>query len=245
MMLDSTRTTRTLRYAYDMELAAADATTLIGTVAVLANEGGSGSASSRTWTSGGRLCRARKRRSVHDIDKQLGPLYFRRAHRMKFSTFKCLANELRQYILRAAGHRGGDTIRHVPNGRTSPDVRLACAIRWLSGGSPYDIMITTAIGMSSTLLTNIPDSLTSTPKITMRSMQLPKAFTKCQGPVSSAVQVQLMAGILIWIHKPSQKDCMDNNCDEGTFHCGRKKKYGLNCQAVCDVKRQILEISIL
>jgi hypothetical protein len=79
MMRASTRTTRTLRYADDMELAAADAATLVGTVAVLANEGGSGSASSRTWTSGGRLCRAHNRRSVHYIYEQLGPLYFRRA----------------------------------------------------------------------------------------------------------------------------------------------------------------------
>jgi hypothetical protein len=25
-------------------------------------------------------------------------------------------------------------------------------------------------------------------------------------------------GILIWIHKPSQKDYMDNGCDEGKFY---------------------------
>jgi hypothetical protein len=52
-------------------------------------------------------------------------------------------------------------------------------------------------------------------------------------------------GILIWIYKPSQKDCKDNGCDEGKFYCGSKKKYGLYCQAVCNVKGQILEISIL
>jgi hypothetical protein len=99
MMRDPTRTTRTLRYADDMELAAADAATLVGSVAVLAKEGGSNSASSRTWTSGGRLCRARKRHSVHGIYKQLGPLYFGRAYRMKFSNFKRLSNELCPYIL--------------------------------------------------------------------------------------------------------------------------------------------------
>ena len=43
-------------------------------------------------------------------------------------------------------------------------------------------------------------------------------------------------GILIWIHKLSQKDCMDIGCDKGTFYCGRNKKFGLNCQAVCVVK---------
>jgi hypothetical protein len=134
--------TRALRYADDMELlAAADAATLVATVAILANAGGSGSASSRTWTSGGRSCHARKRRSIHDIYEQLDPLHFRRAFKMKFSS---LANELRPYILRAAGHKAGDRIRHAPNGRILPDVRLTCAIRWFSGGSPYDMMTTFA-----------------------------------------------------------------------------------------------------
>ncbi len=52
-------------------------------------------------------------------------------------------------------------------------------------------------------------------------------------------------GILIWIHKPSQKHYMDNGCDKRMFYCGRKKKHRLNCQAVCNVKGQILDISIL
>ena len=34
-------------------------------------------------------------------------------------------------------------------------------------------------------------------------------------------------------------------CDSGKFMCGRKKKYGLNCQAVCDVRGRILDISIM
>jgi hypothetical protein len=38
---------------------------------------------------------------------------------------------------------------------------------------------------------------------------------------------------------------MDIGCDEGKFYCGRKKKFGLNCQAVCNVKGRILNISIL
>jgi hypothetical protein len=52
-------------------------------------------------------------------------------------------------------------------------------------------------------------------------------------------------GILIWIHKPSNKDCEDSGCSPGKFMCGRKKKYGLNCQAVCDVRGRFLDISIL
>ena len=56
-MCVSARTTRVLWCADDMELAAADAATLVGAVAALANEDGSGS--SRTRTPGGRSCRSR------------------------------------------------------------------------------------------------------------------------------------------------------------------------------------------
>ena len=52
-------------------------------------------------------------------------------------------------------------------------------------------------------------------------------------------------GILIWIRKPNQKDCDEAGCGAGKFHCGRKKKFGLNCQAVCDVRGRILDISIM
>ena len=99
-MLVSTRTTRTLRYADNMELAAADSTIFVATaVAAFANDlfAKDGSGSSRTQTrsgGGGRLCRACTRRSIlHEIYEQLGRVYFRRAYRMKFSTFKRLANK--------------------------------------------------------------------------------------------------------------------------------------------------------
>jgi DDE superfamily endonuclease len=52
-------------------------------------------------------------------------------------------------------------------------------------------------------------------------------------------------GLLIWIHKPTKKDCIDAGCSLGKFFCGRKKKFGLNCQAVSDVRGRILDISIL
>ena len=94
--------------------------------------------------------RVRKRRSVEDIYNELGPVYFRRAYRMQYSTFKALADELRPYVIHACGQKGGPK-RYVPNGPISPDVRLACAIRWFSGGSAYDLMTTYGIGHSDTI----------------------------------------------------------------------------------------------
>ncbi len=55
----------------------------------------------------------------------------------------------------------------------------------------------------------------------------------------------MIDGILIWVHKPSPKDCVDAGCSSGKFLCGRKKKSGLNCQAVCDVWGRILDILII
>jgi hypothetical protein len=53
--------------------------------------------------------------------------------------------------MQASGQKG--TTRYVPNGPISPDhhVRLACAIRWFAGGSPYDIMTTYGIGHTDTI----------------------------------------------------------------------------------------------
>ena len=51
-------------------------------------------------------------------------------------------------------------------------------------------------------------------------------------------------GILIWIHRPSDKDCALSGCDPGKFYCGRKHKFDLNCQAVCDALGRILDLAI-
>jgi DDE superfamily endonuclease len=52
-------------------------------------------------------------------------------------------------------------------------------------------------------------------------------------------------GILVWIHKPSEEDSTNAGCSDGKFFCGRKHKFGLNCQAVCDSRGKFLEVSII
>jgi hypothetical protein len=51
-------------------------------------------------------------------------------------------------------------------------------------------------------------------------------------------------GILIWIAKPSSKQAERAEVNQGKFLCGRKGKFGLNCQAVSDVRGKIWDISI-
>jgi hypothetical protein len=61
-------------------------------------------------------------------------------------------------------------------------------------------------------------------------------FESCAGAID---------GILIWMHKPSVNECIISGCGSGKFLCERKKKFGLNCQAVSDVRDRILRISIV
>jgi hypothetical protein len=46
------------------------------------------------------------------------------------------------------------------------------------------------------------------------------------------------------MHKPSLKEANATGVGQKKFLCGRKNKFGLNCQAVCDVQGQIIDISI-
>ena len=52
-------------------------------------------------------------------------------------------------------------------------------------------------------------------------------------------------GMLIWILKPSVDECKKAGVDSGKFFCGRKHKFGLNFQAICDSKKRFLYTSIL
>ena len=44
-----------------------------------------------------------------------------------------------------------------------------------------------------------------------------------------------IGGILIWMHKPAKKEADAAGVGQKKFLCGRKNKFGLDCQAVCDV----------
>ena len=51
-------------------------------------------------------------------------------------------------------------------------------------------------------------------------------------------------GILIWIKKPTSANAERAGSGQMRFLCGRKGKFGLNCQAVSDVRGRFLDISI-
>ena len=46
------------------------------------------------------------------------------------------------------------------------------------------------------------------------------------------------------MHKPSEKEAKLSKVNQKKYLCGRKHKFSLNCQAVCDVQGRFLDISI-
>jgi len=91
-----------------------------------------------------------ERHSVMDVYNMLGPTYFCRAYCMSLQSFYHLSLILFQHIVSARENMSlyqkkrkisGGNYRDPPvrNGPVSSTVRLACAIRYFAGGSPYDI----------------------------------------------------------------------------------------------------------
>lgn len=84
---------------------------------------------------------------------------------------------------------------------------------------------------------SFPDSHDKQCKITQKFKKKSEAdFDCCVGAVDS---------ILVWTNRPSKSCCKSAGCNAGKFFCGRKLKYGLNCQAICNSDGHFLDFSIL
>lgn len=189
----------------------------------------------------------------------LGRTYFRRAYRMSYESFNLLHDKLQPGIEQAVNKKkkykvkGVSNPPPVPNGRISTKVRLAAALRYFAGGSPYDIQCKYGLSHSETLESvwyvvdavnaykefhiKYPTSHEKQKQIARQFKMASKAgFDNCAGTID---------GILIWTQKPSTKDCARMRVGAKKFHCGRKNKFGLNCQAVSDVRGRIIDISII
>ena len=215
------------------------------------------------WNRLGRKARPRERRSVSDQYIAMGPQYFRRAYRMAYESFQRLHELLEDGIERArlnqrgyevkGGREGGSYLPPpIPNGKIERSVRLACALRYFAGGSPYDIMGKYFISYSEVLESvwyvvqavnelqifdiKYPESAEEQRKIARQFQSVSSAnFNICAGAID---------GILIWIKKPTSANANRAGSGQMRFLCGRKGKFGLNCQAVSDVRGRFLDISI-
>jgi hypothetical protein len=140
----------------------------------------------------------------------------------------------------------------IPNGIISTSVRLGIAIRYFAGGSPYDIMVKFGVSHTSVFdsvwiiveaVNALPVMKIEYPSDVEVQRQIAKGFRDVS-KVKFDCCAGAIDGILIWTHKPTLKDAKAAGVGQKKFLCGRKNKFGLNCQAMCDVGGRFLDISI-
>lgn len=199
--------------------------------------------------------RTRTRRPVNSIFQEQGPIYVRRAYRMHANSFWDLHELTKDRIGNPERVAVGSTKTHrngARNGLITSSIRLSAAIRYFAGGRPDDIAL--VHGISHTEVYNsvwkVVDAVNSCPKLDIvypedaesqwaiaAEFQKKSAagFSNCAGAID---------GMLIWFDKPTREWSKTAGVGRKKFFCGRKKKFGVNLQGVCDVNGVLLDLFI-
>ena len=132
----------------------------------------------------------------------------------------------------------------TPKGPITTSVRLALASRYFAGGAPTDLMCKYGVSHASVFVSvwvvveaikNIEEFDIQFPSSHEDQLRIAHAFQR-KSKVGFHNCVGAIDGILIWMHKPSEKEAKRSKVNQKKYLCGRKHKFGLNCQAVCDVE---------
>lgn len=195
----------------------------------------------------------RRRRSVGSIMDELGEYYVTRAYRMRRESFWNLHDILYPFMNDKSMPKARSKKKNrngARNGLVEPSARLSMAIRYFLGGSPPDIAIVHGVHIVEVYrsvwevvdaVNSCSDLAISFPRDHNQQQNIAREFAKCsQAGFDNCVGA--IDGLLIWIHKPKDEDC--GNIGPIKFFCGRKKKYGLNMQAVCDANCRFIDLSV-
>jgi DDE superfamily endonuclease len=201
--------------------------------------------------------RVRKRVSMLEICKQLGPAYFKWSYRMSYESFCKLSNLLSYAINRMSRKKrdGSDPtfVRTGPNGAIPPSVQLGIALRYCAGGSSYDIMTSLGVGRAD-IFRSLWFVVEAIKKCAVLAIHYPKDHDK-QRAIAIVFQAKSAAdfdccagaldGLLIWVNRPSLVDAAKSGVGPTKFFCGRKHKFGLNMQGIGDARGSFLDVSIV
>ena len=191
----------------------------------------------------------RTRKTMPGIFSELGPKTTRRMYRMTESSFWDLLDIIRPQMHVSKKRKRGST----PNGDITKDLRLAMALRYFCGGSPYDIGLAHGVYKNEVYKSvwEVVDAVNSSPALNLSfpSKHLDQMAVACDFQKKSKIDlpncVGAIDGILIWIHKPSTSDLKEMiGFGDRKFFCGRKKKFGLNMQGVCDARGVFMDVEI-
>ena len=174
-----------------------------------------------------------KRCSLISLQNEYSSL-FDCAYCMDYTSFQCLHELLKdgivQYIRQSdsSPNYSQNPSFFVHNGNITTEIRLACTLHYFTGGSYLDITMSHAIGVTDFYLSvwAIVDATNRCPSL---NFQFPTTESECQA-ISTKFSARSKAGftncigcingLLIWLEKPSKKQCEQVGVDTGKFYCG-------------------------
>jgi hypothetical protein len=187
----------------------------------------------------GAKTKKRKRRDMDDYLGSMDPKLFRRKYRMDKSSFYRLLDIIEDRLPRTGEKRSRGA---TPNGPITKAARLSMALRYCAGGDPLDIADLHGVNPDEVTnsLWSVVDAIHESPQLDIKfpetyeeQMGLAQGFRQ-KSAIDISCCVGAIDGILIWTHRPSERDVKVIKFGSTKFFCGRKMKYGLNMMAVCD-----------
>jgi hypothetical protein len=174
-------------------------------------------------------------------------------YRMDKADFFSLLKKIKPYMDISEEASSSPACQRTPNGLISPEIRLSAALRYFAGGKSYDIAHMHGIGLSTfyeRCVWIVVDAINKCPGLNIiyptdheKQKKVVKGF-EGKSRVGFRICAGAIDGMLVWIEQPRRRDCNDMNSGPRIFYCGRKHKFGLNLQAVCDSQGRFLEVWI-
>ena len=197
----------------------------------------------------GSKTKKRKRLDVDQYIVEMDLTFFCRKYRMSKNSFYNLLDIIKPHLPTYGSQRSRGA---NPNGTITAEARLSMALRYCAGGNPLDISDIHGINkdMITDCLWDVIDAIHRSPKLNISFPECKKEQEKiaegfkCKSDIDIDCCVGAIDGILIWINKPSSSDEKVIKFGGGKFFCGRKKKFGLNMQGVCDSRGSFLDVYI-
>ncbi len=190
----------------------------------------------------------RERVPVNEIFGRLDERWFKKCYRMSKSLFWKLHSLLDPHMKQVSSKQRGPP----PNGLISTAARLSMAIRWFAGGDAADIFQVHGVGYKEVYISvwQVVDAINICPDLQIvfpashdEQKKIARGF-RAKSRASFSNCVGCIDGMLVWTNKPNKNSARDAGFGEAKFFCGRKKKFGLALQAICDHKRRFLDVEV-
>lgn len=187
----------------------------------------------------------RERATIASHRRLTGDPYFRASFRYTRTEMEALIGMIGPYYTKKT--------RSGPNGVIPVETALMISLRYCAGGSPYDLFPLFGTGYTSVFmcLWSTVRAIHACPELKIRfpsshaeQRKIARGFQK-KSKARFYCCIGCLDGMLVWTDKPTEEECEKMKCGAKRFMCGRKGKFGLNLQAVCDHKGRFIAFFIL